>query len=247
MTINFAGLVREAWALFRRDADVLLRIAAPFFFLPAYALVLLVPATPAPDRGIVDRQAQAEAWMIALQGWLGDYGVGCGLAYLVAYVGMAVILALYLDGDRPTVGGALRRAGLIFPRFLLAMVAVSIPTGLGMYILLIPGLYLMSRLILAGPIVIAERSIGAMAAIARSWRATRRAQFALLGAVAFVYLAGMLLGQPFLLLAGWAGQGGAANPVVIAMTGAVAAAVAMAAQLASVLIAIVAYRRLAAR
>ncbi|TPG15398.1 hypothetical protein EAH84_00895 [Sphingomonas oligophenolica] len=127
------------------------------------------------------------------------------------------------------------------------MLVVAIPTGAGMYLLLIPGLYLMSRFFLAGPIVVADRSVGALAAVARSWRVTRRAQFALLGVVALVYLSGMLLGQPFLLLGQWlAGEGGA-NPVAVALASAAAAAVAMAAQLASALLAVAAYRRLVAK
>lgn len=244
MKIDFARLLREGWALFRRDSDVLLRIAGAFFFLPAYALVLLVPPTPAPDPAIADRQAQAEAWITALQGWAGDYGIGCGIAYLVNYLGLALVFALYLDPNRLAVGQALRRAATLFPRFLLAMVLVSIPTGAAMYLLLIPGLYLMSRFFLTGPVVMADRSVGALAAAGRSWALTRRSQLSLLGVVAFVYLAGMLLGQPFLLLGRWMGGEGVANPVAIAITSAAAAAVAMAAQLASALIAVVAYRRL---
>ncbi len=247
MRVDFARLLRDAWALFVRDRDLLIRVAGVFFFLPAYALVLLVPPTPAPDRAITDRQAQAEAWIAALQNWLGDYGIGCSIAYLCGYLGLALVFALYLDSDRPAVGGAMRRAATIFPRFLLAMLVVSIPTGAGMYLLLIPGLYLMSRFFLVGPIIIANRSAGALAAIAQSWRVTRRAQLALLGVVAFVYLSGMLLGQPFLLLGQWLAGGGTANPVAVAVASAAAAAVAMAAQLASALLAVAAYRRLVAR
>ena len=151
---------------------------------------------------------------------------------------------LYLGAERPAVGEAIRRAGRLYPRFLLAMVTVSIPTGAGMYLLLIPGLYLMARLMLAGPAVMAEK-IGVWAAIGRSWRVTRHAQFALLGVVAVIYLAAMLLGQPFMLLGQWLSGAGGENPAALAITGAIAAGVAACAQLASVLVAIVVYRRLA--
>ena len=245
MRIDFAGLITAGWRLLRRDADLLTRIAGLFFFLPAYALVLLVPPVPLPDSGIDDRQAQAEQWTNALQDWLGHYGLGSAIAYFVAYFGMAVILALYLSDERPTLGEALRRAVRLYPRFLLAVVTVSIPTGAGMYLLLIPGLYLMARFMLAGPMVIGKQPIGVLAAIGRSWRATRQAQFALLGAVAFIYLAAMLLGQPFMLLGQWLSGSGGDNPAALAITGALASLVAAAAQLASVLVAVVAYRRLA--
>lgn len=245
MKIDFASLLRDAWAIFRKDRDLLLRVAGVFFFVPAFALVLFVPPTPAPDTAIADRQAQAEAWVTALQGWVGNYGLGCAIAYLVGYIGLAVVFALYLDDRRPTVAEAMRRTAVIFPRFFLAMLVISIPTGAAMYLLLLPGLYLMSRFFLTGPIVIADQSVGALGAIARSWQRTRRAQFALLGVVAFVYLAGMLMGQPFLLLGQWLAGKGGNNPVAVAITCALAGFVAMAAQLASALLGVAAYRRLA--
>jgi hypothetical protein len=123
---------------------------------------------------------------------------------------------------------------------------VSIPAGAGMYILLLPGLWLMSRFMLAGPILFAQGPVGAMAAVGRSWRMTRPAQFPLLGAILTVYLAAILAGQPFMLLAHWLGDEGGRNPLGVAIVDAFAAGVAMLTQIAGALIAIAAYRRLSA-
>lgn len=245
MRVDFAQLLRDAWALFWRDRDLLLRVAGVFFFLPSFLLVLFVPPTPAPDPLITDREAQAQAWMTALQGWLSDYGLGSFAAYVTGYLGLAILFALYLSAGHPTLAEAIKRAFQHFPRFFLAMLVVAIPTGAGMYLLLIPGLWLMSRLFLTGPTILAEPRTSALGAVARSWRATRQAQWSLLGVVALVYLSGMLVGQPFLMLGEWLTKQGAVNPVANAITGGAAAAVAMAAQLASALIAVSAYRRLA--
>ena len=46
MKVDFAQLLRDAWALFKGDSDLLLRIAGVFFFFPSYALVLFVPRRP---------------------------------------------------------------------------------------------------------------------------------------------------------------------------------------------------------
>nr|WP_277998632.1 hypothetical protein [Sphingomonas liriopis] len=241
-------MLSEAWALFRRDADVLLRVASLFFFLPTYALLLLVGPLPMPDAAIEDTSVRAQAWMTALDAWVGDYGLGSVGAYAITYFGLAMVFCLFLDPERPTVGVAAQRAGRLFPRFLLAMVVVSIPAGAGMYILLLPGLWLMSRFMLAGPILFAQPGTGAMAAVGRSWRMTRRAQLSLLGGLVTVYLAALLAGQPFMLLARWLGDTGAgaggANPVGVAIVHALAAGVAMLTQLAGALIAVAAYRRL---
>ncbi|PAV71546.1 hypothetical protein WR25_17868 [Diploscapter pachys] len=185
--------------------------------------------------------------MDKLDVWVGDYGLGSVIAYAITYFGTALLYCLLLDRNRPTVGEALKRTAVMFPRYLLAMVVVSIPSGAGMYLLLLPGLWLMSRFMLAGPILFAEAPVGAMAAVGRSWRLTRKAQFSLLGAIVTVYLGAVLAGQPFMLVARWLGgtaaEGGGANPLAVAIVHAFAAGVATLAQIAGVLIAVAAYRR----
>jgi hypothetical protein len=243
--VTLAALLGDAWAMARRDADLLLRVAGLFLFVPTYAMLLLVGPLPLPDSRIVDTQARAQVWMTALDSWVGDYGLGSAGAYAITNFGLAVIFCLLLDPVRPTVGVALRRAATLFPRFILATVIVSIPAGAGMYILLLPGLWLMSRFMLAGPILFAQAPIGAVRAVGRSWRLTRSAQLSLLGTIVSVYIGGLLAGQPFMLVARWlGGEGGGGNPIAIAIVLAVAAGVAMVSQIAGALIAVAAYRRL---
>ena len=250
MRITLAALLSDAWALFRREADLLLRVGGLFLFVPTYALLLLVGPLPLPDPDIADTQARAQAWVDKLDIWVGNYGLGSVGAYAITWFGTALIFCLLLDRTRPTVGEGLKRTAILFPRFLLAMVVVSIPSGAGMYLLLLPGLWLMSRLALAGPILFADAPIGAVAAVGRSWRLTRKAQWSLLGAIVTVYLAAMLSGQPFMLLARWLGgtvaEGGGQNPIAVAIVHALAAGVAMLAQIAGALIAVAAYRRVSA-
>jgi hypothetical protein len=244
--ITLAALLSDAWALFRRDADLLLRVAGLFIFLPTYALLLLVGPLPMPDADIADTAERGQAWMTALDAWVGDYGLGSVGAYAITYFGLAVVFCLFLDATRPTLGAAVQRAAIRFPRFLLAMVVVSLPAGAGMYILLLPGLWLMSRFMLAAPLLFAEPQLGAMAAVGRSWRMTRPAQLSLLGAIVTIYLAAILAGQPFMLLSRWLGGEGGGNPVGVAIVEAFAAGVATLTQLAGALVAISAYRRLSA-
>ncbi|HVF94409.1 MAG TPA: hypothetical protein VM900_08850 [Sphingomonas sp.] len=244
MRITFAGILADAWALFRRDSDLLLRVAGPFLFLPAFALTLFVPPMPMPDRAILDRDLQAQQWADAVTGWVGGYGLGFCAAYLLVYFGTAVIIALYCDPERPDLRGALRRAGSIYPRFLLATILISIPAGLGMW-LVIPGLYILARTMLAAPTLLADPGTGAWAAIKRSLVLTRGSGLTLLGLAAFVYLIGLLGGQPFMMLDGWMRGTGAPNPIAVTVVDAAAAAVAMVTQLALALIAIATHRRLA--
>lgn len=244
MKINFAGVVLDAWVRFRRDSDLLLRVAGAFMFLPAFALTLFVPPMPMPDAAVTDRQVQAQQWADALTGWIGDYSLGFAAAHLLVYFGVAVVMALYLDPATPDLREALRRTLSIYPRFVLAMILVSIPTGLGMW-LVIPGLYILGRTMLTAPVLLAEPGTGAWGAIRRSLVLTRGSGLTLMGVAAFVYLVGLLGGQPFMLLDTWMRSTGAPNPVAVAVVDAAASAVAMITQLALALIAVSAYRRLA--
>lgn len=245
MKLDFAVTLQDAWALFRRDRDLLLRLAGPFVFVPAFALALLVPEPPLPDAAAGDNEAQALAWAQTLTTWAGANAGWYLLAYLIGHFGTATLYALYLDPDRPDVGGALRRAGQLLARYMLAMLIVAVPAGAGLLLWVLPGLYVLGRTMLTGPLLLAERPIGAAAAVLRSLALTRGSGLALMGLAAFTYLSGWLLGQPFMLVDGWMRTAGAANPVALALVDAGAALAATAAGMAQGLIGVAAYRRLA--
>ena len=245
MRLDFTTVLRDAWAVFRRDRDVLLGLAGPFLFLPAFALVLLVPAPPTPDAAATDSQAATQAWIEAVGVWAGAHGQWFVLAYAIGYVGGAAILSSYLDPTHPDVRGALRRAVTLAPRYLLTMLVVSLPAGLGLLLWVVPGLFVMGRTMLVAPVLVADRPVGALAAIARGWRLGRGASLSLMALSAFTYVTGWIASTPFLALDGWLREGGGNSPVPIAIVDAGAAAVATASGLAGTLVALAAYRRLA--
>lgn len=246
MKIEVTRVLGDAWALFRRDADLLLRVAGPFLFLPAFALALLVPGPPPATADAGAGEAQTLAWIQSVSDWAGNYGGWYILAYLVGYLGTALILALYLETPRPDVAGAARRAVRIFPRFALATVVGSLPAGAGLLLWVLPGLYVLGRLLPVGPILLAEAPVGAWAAIRRSLVLTRGSGLALMGLAAFAYLSGWLVGTPFLEADRILRMGGQGNPVLIALVDAGAAIAAMGSGLATALVSLAAYRRLVA-
>lgn len=245
MRIETTRVLREAWTLFRGDADLLLRIAGPFLFLPVFALGLLVPGPPAAS-GSADGQAQSLAWIQSVSDWAGTYGGWYVAAYLIGYLGTATILALYIGEPRSDTRGALGRAIRIFPRFALATMVGSLPAGAGLLLWVLPGLYVLGRLLPVGPILLAEAPIGAWAAIRRSVVLTRGSGLVLTGLSAFAYLSGWLIGTPFLEADRILREGGHGNPVMLALVDAGAAIAAMGSGLATALIALTVYRRLAA-
>ena len=242
MKLDFATILTDAWSLFRRDRDLLLRIAAPFLFLPAFALALVVP-----DPAAGNSEAQALVWADQVTAWAGANGGWYGLAYAISFFGTSLLYALYLDrrDGALDVGTAMKRSATLFPRYLLAMLLVSLPAGAGLLLYAIPGLYILGRTMLTGPALFAEAPLGAIAAIRRSLSLTRGSGLPLMGLAAFSYISGWLIGQPFMMVDHWMREHGQENPVVLAVVDAGAAAAAMAAGLAMALIAVSAYRRLA--
>lgn len=234
-------ILADAWGLWRRHRALLLPAAAPWLFLPPFALQLLVappPALPA-ER---DRAA-AEAWAEAFVGWLGGPGGWYLLAQLVALVGVASLYALLIR--REPVGRAIATGASTLPRLVLATLLTGPLVLVGLSLWLVPGFYAMARLVLVGPALVAERQ-GVVAAIGASVRRTRGHGLPLTFAVGTPFLAGWLAAEPLLALEAWQ-RSGHANPVALAMIDAGIAAVAFAAALAQALVAVAAYRRLAAR
>ncbi|MDQ1157176.1 hypothetical protein QE385_001503 [Sphingomonas sp. SORGH_AS 950] len=246
MTFDMMAALRDAWGLFRRNADLTLRLAAPFLFLPTLALGLLVPAPPLPEEDAADGAARAMAWVDSVGNWAGQYGGWYFATYAIGLIGIAALLALHLGGGRLTVGQALNVSLRIAPRFLLAMILVALPVGAGMLLYILPGLYVAGRLLLVGPILLAERRMPALAALARSFALTRGVGLPMAALASCTYLGGMILGQPFILLIDTV-QGSGGNPVAIALLQTGAAAVALASGVAQALIALAAYRRLVSR
>jgi hypothetical protein len=246
MGLDVVATLRDAWGLFRRDRSLLIRLAAPFLFWPAFALGLLVPAPPLPGTDGGEATARAMAWVDSVGAWAGHYGGWYFASYAVGMIGTAAILAVQLSGP-VTVGEALGRALKMAPRFLLAMILVALPVGAGMLLYILPGLYVSGRLLLVGPVLFAERRMPAMAALARSVGLTRGAGLPMAALASCTTLGGMIAAQPFIALIDVVQGDGAGNPVAVALLQAGAAAVAMAAGLAQALVAVAAYRRLVNR
>lgn len=245
MNPTFVRLLADAWRLFRREADLIVRLAGALLFLPALAVQLLCdpfPALPANPRD----PAAVEAWVTRVSAW----GNGNGLAYIAAdlagMLGLAAIALLLLAPERPTVGEALATALRRLGRFVLANLLVAIPIGLGI-LLVLPGLYFQARFAAVLPVLAAEPGQSAVRAIGRSWRLTMRASWAILGAVVALFLVQWVLVSPLVPLNAWLQQPGHDNPFLIALVAALLAALAAAYNVAVLLLGVVAYGRFASR
>lgn len=244
MKIDVPGVFTDAWRMFRQHQEVLLTVAGMFIFLPTLMLLLLVPiAPPWPESGATEPEIQAGAAQIA--DWIVDNGSLFAGAAIASLYGALTINAFLIDRDVVDVRDALMRALAVLPRYVLAALLVLIPASLGLFVLILPGLYILGRTMLIGPILIAERPVAATTAIMRSISLTRGNGFILAALIGIGLIAGQILPAPFQQIDVALRAADADNPVMITIIDSAAAVCAAAAALATMLVRIAVYRRLA--
>lgn len=248
MRLDVAETLAGAWAMFRRDRALLLGLAGPIWLLPALALLLLVPGPPAFPVDVEPGSPQAVAAVQAMLSWAGTHGGWFVAAAAIGAWGTLALFTLYLAADRPDLATAFARAARLWPRFVLLNAITALPIAAGLRLWYLPGLYVLARVMLAGPALVAEAPLGAWRAIVRGVRLSRGASLPLTALVAATLGIGALLPQPLLALDTWLrAQPGGPNPVAVATVDLLAAAIATVGALASALVAVAAYRRLASR
>ena len=246
MRVRSVDLVFDAWALWRADRALLLALAGPFWFLPAFALGMLVPRPPALPAQASPGTRDAVEWADQFAAWVAQHGGWYVLGAAIAGWGTVAAYTLYLDRARPSVAEALRSAAGLWPRYMLLSALTGLMALAGLMLWILPGLYLLGRLLPSGPALVAERPLGAVAAVGRGFQVSKGAGLPLMTAVAATYGLGWLLQQPLVSLDIWLrARASGPNPVALATVDAAAAAIGAGAATAMALLAVAAYRRLA--
>lgn len=127
-------------AALRADLGRLFILAAPFALLPVVAVALFGPPAPTSIDNISNQQLLLR---VALPSLIGAFGQ------------LAATHLVLRRGDTPR--DALAAALAAFPVFALAQLAGSLPVGLGLLLLVVPGLWLFARLLfLSGAAALVE-------------------------------------------------------------------------------------------
>ena len=238
--LDIGAVFREAWAVAKRDRDVLIGVCGLFLLVPQVALAMFVARPPA----LPSTAEEMTAWLAAVQAWSQLYSLPVIALSIVLLFGSASVLLLYLDPERPTVQAALLRALTLLPRVVLLSLLMSFPISVGTLLLFLPGLYLQGRLLLALPLLIDTPSKGVIAAFTRSFALTRGHGLILMGVACITVLLGNILALPFRSI-GSALQGAPlANPVVAGILQVGAAAGVTIGMVTTLLLQVALYRRL---
>ncbi len=232
-------LIADAQRMWRAERPLLLPIAGLFYFLPTLALLLLLPQPAEITDPGTDAASQA------LIAYTLDNAGSILSANLANLFGAAVVLLLFLGRPQLTASDALRRALTLLPIFLIAVISVWAGVFVGGLMFVLPGLYLVGRSFLVTAVIASEGAQSPVQAISRSFALTKGRGWLFFSLVAAVFLTG----QVGVMIAGSIDRAmiasGMASPVTVFLFNASAALASTAASLATLLLEVAAYRRLA--
>ncbi|MBD8678793.1 hypothetical protein [Sphingomonas sp. CFBP 13720] len=242
MKIDSGAACREALGIWRRDRDVIVAVAGVFFFLPTLAAALFMTTGGGPPAGDVAPEEAIRAYADVLSAnahWF-------ILQLAAELTGIGVLLALLLDPARPTVGAALRDALRRLPILIAAMVVVSLAKVAGFFMLFVPMLYVIGRVFVVLPVLMAERERSFGDAIRHAVALTHGNVLQLLSLSGLIFFTGQMV---VLLLSATARivSSGGGNPVTAAMLAAAVAAVGSAMTIAFTLVRATVYRALSSK
>lgn len=156
----------DAKALLRGQRDGVIAIAGALWFFPAWLSGFLTrDAEAAPAQNLAELLASvqrmlAENWYITLP------------TMLIGLWGTVALYALLTRHDLAKVGDALRLGLALLPVYFLAQLLSGWAMMLGMILFILPGLYMIGRLLPVGAIIVAEPARGVLGGLRHGWNLT---------------------------------------------------------------------------
>jgi hypothetical protein len=168
-------LTRAHWA-------ALIAIAGVFNFLPTLLVNHFFPMADPPA------DADVQTYVQFVLDYYRHNSLPVVLESFVVMIGSAAMLRLVFARGG-TVGGALLFAIALLPVYSTLIVLVNLAVGAGFMLLIVPGLYLWGRLLLAGPAMVAEERRNPIDAIKRGWALSEGHAWPIIGLYLLVAIA----------------------------------------------------------
>lgn len=188
MRLDLASTWNDAAAMIRRNRDVLSAVAGMFLILP-----MIVSGWLLPDPGPLPEGATMEDLLAAQIAYFGENAPVILTSGLVVTFGTLSMLVLLVHPSRPVVSDALRLALRLLPAYLLANLLQSLAVFGGFLLFILPGVYLIARLICIAPVLAAEEERGPVALLMRSWAITRGSGLRILLMLAIIFLVAIIV------------------------------------------------------
>lgn len=185
--------LEQAWAdtmrQIRAHGDWLLPVYGLFALLPAIAVALLLPMEPTGGEATPQQLVAAfQAYFAANFHWL----IFSGL--LTAFATATVLIALS-DPAKPTIGQAMGRALAMTPSFYLVSILTNIVVGMGLILLIAPGIYLLGRLALGHVHMAAQGRMNPLWALGASWNTSTGNGWRIAFLIVLIFVVGLIVGM----------------------------------------------------
>ncbi|SIN90479.1 hypothetical protein SAMN02745824_2242 [Parasphingorhabdus marina DSM 22363] len=167
MKLNYMECWNGAMALLKEHKEAVLAIAGVFLFLPS---VLLAQFVGEPNvEGLVDPDAiQAANLAFFAEHWLAYL-----LMFVVTAIGSLSIYRLLSPSFTGTVSNALVQAAALAVFFIATNILVALLMVGGLFLFIVPGLYLFGRLAVVPMVIADENERNPATALQRGWAVTK--------------------------------------------------------------------------
>lgn len=225
MKFSFSGVWDDTARMLRANGALFIAIAGVFLFLPS---IIIGYVAPQPS-------SQAATWaavVASITAYMREHWLLILVVNVIGFIGNLAILLLALDPERPTVGRAIIAACRLLPVYFAVSVLFALIASLGFMAFIIPAFYLIARMSLMGPVVVAENLRNPFAVLRRSFAITKRNGWAVFGLIAGVFItfwiaslaATVVFGSIFLLIDRVVGAEGVGTLMILLMGAAISAA-----------------------
>lgn len=188
MKLNIERAWSDAIALFRGHAEFLLPVYGLFALIPAAAIALLLPMETSSG-------ATPQQLLEAFQNYFSTNLHWLLLSGLLTAFATATVLVTLADPARPTVGQAMGRALALTPAFYVLTIITNIVIGMGLFLVIVPGFYLLGRLTLGHVHMAAERRMNPLWALGASWNTSRGNGWRIAFLIVLIFVVGLIAGM----------------------------------------------------
>lgn len=165
MKFSYDAAWNEVLALWRAHGELIAIVAGLFLMIPDFARNLFFPVPPVTGFDPANLEI-LERYFVGNGTWL-------FLLNLPILLGSAAIISLLTDARRPTVGQAIGLAFFMLPSVFVLNMLIQFAVLGGLFLFIVPGVYLIGRLAVASSWQMANRSMNPLTALARSFDLTR--------------------------------------------------------------------------
>ncbi len=182
ISLAFGGALQ----LLKNHLEIAVILLGLFLFVPLLAFeLLMVPPELVP--GMAPEQT-----FTVLAGWFAGNWYWFLLLIAMTSIGPLALMLLILDETHPTVGGALKKAAALFPLLMLTGLLQGLAVGTGLFLLIVPGIYLAMKFYLTTPIIAAEQLRNPLEILARSWALTKNNSLRIFALVMLAIIGGLV-------------------------------------------------------